>query len=127
MWGCGSSDNGSGAVWFQVIDGLERPIWYLNRRLRSAELYYASTRNPKLGRWTLELDSPSGSLESAFHDYFHIVWLFDGYYSRIFFRNTNWTMFITQDSVSSRRPPFSSFMPLSLVYELTVWLGDCYD
>src|SRR6218665_2568992 len=67
---------------------------------------------------------PSARLvDSAFHD---IVWLFDRFCSRIFLTNTNWTMSITQDSVSSRRPPFMSFMTLSLVYELTVWLGDCY-
>src|SRR6218665_1637555 len=40
--------------------GLERPICYLNRRLRSAGLNYAATRNQMFGRWFLELRQSDG-------------------------------------------------------------------
>src|SRR6218665_563501 len=82
------------------------------------------------------------SSESTFHDYFHLVWCFEGFciyelddvltrdmFLRVVFHvfpvYTNWTMFNTE-YVSSRRP-FSRSCHFSFVYELTRWLGECYD
>lgn len=43
-----ASDNRLGAVLFQVIDGLEHPICYLSRELRSSELNYATIEKEAL-------------------------------------------------------------------------------